>query len=820
MLKVFINDIDRTDYLEQTSVQINDQIQNKANTLRFVLIPGLGTSPEENQEVFLYDTVKLVSASGSTIVIEDKTASGFSVLSKEVLTSGDPFFGNGRGKFRTGEAFWLGVGISTLEKVTIASIARHTTPGQVVITSTANILNAHSSNEDCGKRVFGGVISSISKENPRLLSDVNFVIDCYDFTKIFDKKNINDSWEDVDARYVVNDFMNTTVNYNKVVDAMDYDNQTALRAEWIESGDGNNPNLETASIIQGTSAAEFPWTNSGGTALFSATPTSSDYSPFTGASSGAPTKGNATFWYKIASGATSVGLRLGSDASNYVTVSFVPIMDGEWHFISLSLKLGSLTGTPVWTALDYAAIAITETASGSIFIDDIRVTADKSFTMYGLEATPLFDDIRASFKKPTVFMERIAKTLSYYWYVDYERDVALFDKETRPAPFSVTTTSDNFDELTVDIDASQIKNRQAVVGGTKPSDSLYSQVFEGNNATREWVLKAKFENLSIKLDDGSDTDTTEAGTNTTTVNATGHGLVTGDYITNRTRANAVRRITRITNDQFTVEAVPSQTNGDSFTKFTVAKTVGVENLVDETTVDYVSNYQEKSIRATESEATLESGEFILLTYNEIVAIRTQVSNPASIAALKLILGGDGIFDGAVIVDSSLDSAQAARDRAQAEINAYSNPIVSIKFKTDHEGLESGQSVRVTDPAKGIDGDFVIQKVRADYRTNDYPRFDVTAASTLFGIIEYFQKLSAAFNDRDIDPDAIIDQIISEVETINLTESNTIGASEQVTESPTITITPSETATDRNMTTDPYLWQPDASDARYNLAQWG
>lgn len=79
--------------------------------------------------------------------------------------------------------------------------------------------------------------------------------------------------------------------------------------------------------------------------------------------------------------------------------------------------------------------------------------------------------------------------------------------------------------------------------------------------SREWITKNKFKNLSVKLNDGSITDTMEASTNTTTVNATAHGLVAGDYIVNRTRSNAVREVLTVPSaNQFTVSAVTGQTS--------------------------------------------------------------------------------------------------------------------------------------------------------------------------------------------------------------------------------------------------------------------
>jgi len=55
----------------------------------------------------------------------------------------------------------------------------------------------------------------------------------------------------------------------------------------------------------------------------------------------------------------------------------------------------------------------------------------------------------------------------------------------------------------------------------------------------------------------------EAGTTTTNIKVTGHGLVTGDLIVNTTRSNAARIITKIDDDNFTVAAVTSQTDGDT-----------------------------------------------------------------------------------------------------------------------------------------------------------------------------------------------------------------------------------------------------------------
>lgn len=60
-----------------------------------------------------------------------------------------------------------------------------------------------------------------------------------------------------------------------------------------------------------------------------------------------------------------------------------------------------------------------------------------------------------------------------------------------------------------------------------------------------------------------ESDITESGTTTTNITIANHGLVTGDYITNITRGNILREVTVVDDDNVTVTAISSQTDGDS-----------------------------------------------------------------------------------------------------------------------------------------------------------------------------------------------------------------------------------------------------------------
>jgi hypothetical protein len=412
------------------------------------------------------------------------------------------------------------------------------------------------------------------------------------------------------------------------------------------------------------------------------------------------------------------------------------------------------------------------------------------------------------------------------WYIDYERDIHYVAKETENAPLQITDTSNNYNDLQIEVDVSNLGNKIIVSGGEVTSSSTYAEVKEGDNAVREWLMKSKFKNLAITVDDNSSTDLMEAGTTTTNVTATAHGLSTGDHITNRTRGNVVRQITKVDDDNFTVEAVTGQTNGDTFSKFATSKTSGVEGLVDETTVDYVYNSNEKSVRATTSEDTLTSAEFIRFSYNERIPISVPYSDSNSIDNLKALGLGNGVFELDPIVDTNITDVTTARSLGQAKVAEFSNPIVTVKFKTDQKGLRAGQIIRIQNTLRGIDTEYVIQKITRTVMPSayhDYEVLQVVAGTTLNGLIEFFQKLLRAKDGIQLNPDAVVQTYVDSYEEVACADVNTvaIGGINKVESSEDVDCSDSWTITTFN---PPFKWEPNGVgqpiNTRWNLFEWG
>jgi len=132
----------------------------------------------------------------------------------------------------------------------------------------------------------------------------------------------------------------------------------------------------------------------------------------------------------------------------------------------------------------------------------------------------------------------------------------------------------------------------------------------------------------------------------------------------------------------------------------VEKTHGIENIVDEATVDFVSNFSEKTVRNA-SLATLSDGDKIKFEYYPHQPIRVRAKDDTSIAAMRALVGGDGIYDGSLINDQSIETYEEARRRAQAEIDQYKNPILTAKFRTEKDGLKVGQIINITDTNRGL-----------------------------------------------------------------------------------------------------------------------
>jgi len=93
-------------------------------------------------------------------------------------------------------------------------------------------------------------------------------------------------------------------------------------------------------------------------------------------------------------------------------------------------------------------------------------------------------------------LQKLADALSYVWYVDHEKDIHFFPKNTEPGP-TLTDTSGNYiyESLKIDEDLTQIRNVVLVQGGERESDTPRTEYFSGDGTRMQFALANKYASL-------------------------------------------------------------------------------------------------------------------------------------------------------------------------------------------------------------------------------------------------------------------------------------------------------------------------------------
>lgn len=675
MLQVYANSTDVTQYLERNTIRIAEQLNNRANTCSFILNKyDLASGVIVN--IFEGFELTAQANSGQADLVVDNTYE----LSE---------------KFRPGDELILDIKWAGQIRKIIDSI-NHTTK---TITLTTNLPANLSNKTKCWRLVFSWVTLKNPNEEFGMSGTFSYKVNVVDWTKIFDAKNIADTYEDMYAREMMGRI---------VYDFCANDNQTNLslfESGWTQSGLGLAMANETTDRIQG-SYAQKTGTSGIGTALWTQSITSVD---LTG-------KDHFRLWFKIKTNygdsITSIKYRVGTDSSNYFEGSSDWVgSDNEncWNFAAFRFDRATIVGSPDISDIAWLQIEVVCTATiptGNIIFDH-SFAAQWGFTIQNvIRGDRRFVDVRVAYKKPTMFFEELAKLQGFFWFVDYERDIHLFRMNNTPSPLAITDSSENYSDLVTSADISQLKNRQTVRGGEAVDSFSYEQVEVCDGKVESWRLDYKPKALEVYVD------------------------TTG--------------------------------TGASY----VLATLGIENLDDPALFDYVYNFQEKVVRRA-SASILPIGTLFKRVYFPYKPIRVRVENNASIVATKALLGGDGIFEWPVISDASIKDWNEARIRARSEVNAYANAILSADFTTEIDGLTAWQIIHITDTSRGIDEDFLIQKVSKESKNNELWKYKINAGSTMFGIIEFFQMLLKKTGDLTVNVNEQVDIVKNIDETLEI-----------------------------------------------------
>lgn len=241
----------------------------------------------------------------------------------------------------------------------------------------------------------------------------------------------------------------------------------------------------------------------------------------------------------------------------------------------------------------------------------------------------------------------------------------------------------------------------------------------------------------------------------------------------------------------TVFNLPEKPHDFSMKEGGVAQTVGIKNIDDPASFDYLLNFQEKYVEVGSGSAPA-ADTVMEFTFKYDIPVLVAVQDEESVDEV-------GPFEHAIF-DNKIKDLDTARERAQAEIADYGDTIIDGSFKTIEDGFRAGQYININLSEYGVNDDYLIQKVVARSLGGGEFIYEISIANTKkLGIINYLIKLLE--NDKnflDIDPDEVVDELFTP-------------AGQEVIISDTII--------SDDFFTPPYKWGTDADEGKWNLAQW-
>lgn len=170
----------------------------------------------------------------------------------------------------------------------------------------------------------------------------------------------------------------------------------------------------------------------------------------------------------------------------------------------------------------------------------------------------------------------------------------------------------------------------------------------------------------------------------------------------------------------------------------VPQSVGLDFIDLDGSFDCMWDFNQQYIRFTAGNIPADpgTGTNISITGEPLLPLLVDIPDSASIAEF-------GEFEFA-ITDKNITTEDQAIERALAELKAYASSLAEGQFDTYKPGLRSGQVIRVSDALRGVDEDFVIQRVQYQHLSPD-PNYDGVWTVTLatlktVGIITVLQKL--------------------------------------------------------------------------------
>ncbi len=226
------------------------------------------------------------------------------------------------------------------------------------------------------------------------------------------------------------------------------------------------------------------------------------------------------------------------------------------------------------------------------------------------------------------------------------------------------------------------------------------------------------------------------------------------------------------------------------------KTVGIKNIDDGAGFDFLFD-PNNLILENDAEPILGPNKTLNIEYRFKIPILVRIENPASISEVAAIEDSDGIYED-VIEDKSIETNQAARERAQEELDRFDRELQSGSFETFEQGFRSGQLITISIPSRNINITAIIMRVTLVVESEASEFFKVEFGDFSYTFIDFLLSLHDKDKEIGVREGEVLDDLEVITEQLPL-QDEIVGL---------ISATP------------PFKWGPTAGNLlRWNLGQW-
>lgn len=419
-----------------------------------------------------------------------------------------------------------------------------------------------------------------------------------------------------------------------------------------------------------------------------------------------------------------------------------------------------------------ASITYENQTIADIILDLVALYAP-GFTTENVSSSFVIEKIVFNQVPISTCLKRMADMLQYDWYIDENKDIHFFSKETFFAPFNLTDTNGNYIYSTLkrESDGSQVANRVKVRGGTYVGNIFTDILKVGGDDSKSFKLPFKFTNLTIAR---KMTGVTISIASPGIITRTAHGLGSGDKVYFETTGALPTGIVAgttyyvlasgITSSTFKIATTPGgtaiNTSGTQSGTHTLFQKydVGDDFIDDFVEHDVLYNKDTQSIRF---ESNMIDGDLLLYSGNRDTRVFSVSEDTISIEQY-------GVFE-KLIRDDSISSNEVARRRANAELYAYADVVVDASFITRTPGLRTGQLINIQSDIHGFDEDLIIKGVTFKQNGPENFIYKVELISTKrHNFVTFLQKLIEP-EPRPGDETEVAEQIFTDTQNIFVVE---------------------------------------------------